>query len=308
MTRREYAGGAAATTITTPIASSGGGTVTLGTSVGWPTGAVGKFHVVVDPGTSAEEKILVDLRSGTTLSFSAGGRGADGTVSTSHVAGALIWLCYTALDADEANDHINKVAGAHAAAAIAFTPAGNISATTVQTAIAEVDAEADVRLDALETASTTYATFDGRLDAIEANDYVTAPRIATAKFTRTTAATVNSTPNAAIVWEGEDSDPDNMVSNATGIVTVSKAGTFIIGGTFTITGTINSPLTVLLKKNATNGTNTTCALGLNAGSTQATYGTTMYFDAGDTFIIHMTVASSSISVTNVSLEMTRFAA
>ncbi len=155
MTRRQYAGGAAATTIVGSIASSGSGTVTIANMTGWPDGSVGKFHVVVDAGTSAEEKILVDLRSGTTLSWSPGGRGADGTVSTSHAAGATIWLCVTALDLDEANAHVNNTATAHAASAITFAPAGNIVATTVQAAIAELDQDTDVRLDAVELVTAT---------------------------------------------------------------------------------------------------------------------------------------------------------
>lgn len=175
MARRSFAGGAVRTTITGSIPSSGGGTVTIAAATGWPDGSGGKFHVVVNPGDSSEEKILMDSLSGTTLTYSAGGRGADGSTATSHASGASIWLCYTAVDADEANAHVNLSADAHAASAITFTPTGNIAATTVQAAIAEVDSETDARLDALE--STDTAT-DARLDAIEANNWVTAARIA----------------------------------------------------------------------------------------------------------------------------------
>jgi hypothetical protein len=159
MARRGYAGGAVRTTLTASIASSGGGTVTIASATGWPDGSGGaKFHIVVDPGNSSEEKILVDSRSGTTLTFSSGGRGADGTLATSHSSGATIWLVFTAVDADEANAHINATASAHAATAVSFSPTGNIAATTVQAAIAEVDSETDSRLDTAESTITSHGT------------------------------------------------------------------------------------------------------------------------------------------------------
>ena len=160
MTRRQYSGGGVRTTITGSIAASGGGTVTIAAATGWPDGSVGKFAVIVDPGLSSEEKILVDSLTGTTLSYSSGGRGYDGSSATSHSSGATIWLCATSIDFDEANSHINATVAAHAASAISYTAGGTIAATTVQGAISELDSETDARL-----------------DLIEANDWVTSARI-----------------------------------------------------------------------------------------------------------------------------------
>jgi len=171
MARRQYAGGAAAATITGAIASSGGGTVTIDNTAGWPDGSIGKFHVVIDAGTSAEEKILMDLRSGSSLQFSSGGRGADGTVSTSHSTGAPIWICYTALDADEANAHLNTQNPAHTAAFIYFTPAGTISATNVQAAVQALDST-DSNLD------TRIDTAEATLNVIQQDNWVTQQRLA----------------------------------------------------------------------------------------------------------------------------------
>jgi hypothetical protein len=97
-TRRAYSGNAAATTISSGI-SAIDTSITITAATGWPSGA--PFHVVLDPGTAAEEKILV-TRSSTTLTVS-GSRGADDTSASSHSAGAVIYPVFTAVDANEAN-------------------------------------------------------------------------------------------------------------------------------------------------------------------------------------------------------------
>jgi hypothetical protein len=57
--------------------------------------------MVIDPGLSTEEKILVGSRS--TGSLSSITRGVDGTTAVSHSAGATCYPVFTASDADEAN-------------------------------------------------------------------------------------------------------------------------------------------------------------------------------------------------------------
>lgn len=179
MTRRMYAGGAAATNTVGDISSSGGGTVSLVDATGWPDGSVGKFHIVIDAGTSAEEKILVDFKTGSQLTFSPGGRGADGTVSTSHSSGAPIWLCVTAVDLDEANAHLNSALNAHLASAIYFSPAGTLNATNVQAALTELDAESDARLDNLEASTALILTPGWVTEPRILDDAVSARTIAT---------------------------------------------------------------------------------------------------------------------------------
>ena len=102
VTRRSYAGAAPACTLTSSI-TSGDTTASLtGTVTNWPTTASGPFHMVVDPGLSTEEKILVGSRS--TGSLSSITRGVDGTQAVSHSAGATCYPVFTASDADEANE------------------------------------------------------------------------------------------------------------------------------------------------------------------------------------------------------------
>jgi hypothetical protein len=187
---------------------------------------VGKFHIVVDPGNSSEEKILMDLRSGTTLSFSPGGRGADGTVSTSHAIGAQIWVCYTAVDADEANAHVNQALAAHTAAQVAFTPAGSLAATNVQTAIAELDSELDTRIDTLDTTLAALAAVDTaldvRLDALEATPDI---------LSLTASAAANSAGGTLIfTWDAEVSDPSGFITAPSDTITVPTG----LGGLYVI--------------------------------------------------------------------------
>lgn len=95
--------------------SSGATSITLAsTMTGWPTSS-NPFFIVVDPGTSKEEKICVVYNTTTTLtvvdpavtsgwSASANGRGADDTTDRSHDAGATVYPVFTAREANQANE------------------------------------------------------------------------------------------------------------------------------------------------------------------------------------------------------------
>jgi hypothetical protein len=61
--------------------------------------------VVIDPGTSAEEKVSATI-SGSTLTIT---RAQDDTTANSHSAGATIYPVFTANDADEANELVSKL-------------------------------------------------------------------------------------------------------------------------------------------------------------------------------------------------------
>ena len=102
VTRRSYAGAAPACTLTSSI-TSGDTTASLtGTVTAWPATAGGPFHMVIDPGLSTEEKVLVASRS--TGSLSSITRGVDGTTAVSHSAGATCYPVFTATDANDANE------------------------------------------------------------------------------------------------------------------------------------------------------------------------------------------------------------
>ena len=103
-TRRQYAGAAAATTITAGINTSDT-TCSLTATTGWPSTAAVPFYVVIDPGTSAEEKCSATI-SGSTLTLT---RAQDDTSASSHSSGATIYPVFTANDADEANEVVSKL-------------------------------------------------------------------------------------------------------------------------------------------------------------------------------------------------------
>jgi hypothetical protein len=103
-TRRQYAGASAATTITSGINTSDT-TCTLAATTGWPASAGVPFYVVIDPGTSSEEKVSATI-SGSTLTIT---RGQDDTTASAHSAGATIYPVFTANDADEANEIVSKL-------------------------------------------------------------------------------------------------------------------------------------------------------------------------------------------------------
>jgi hypothetical protein len=81
--------------------SSSDTSFTLVSATGWPGSPGNNFFVVIDRGTSSEEKVLCSSNSGTTVTVSA--RGQDGTSATTHNSGATVSLCITAIDGDEAN-------------------------------------------------------------------------------------------------------------------------------------------------------------------------------------------------------------
>ena len=103
-TRRQYKGAAAATTTTNSLNTSDT-SVTIASNTGWPSSAGVPFYVVIDPGTSAEEKCSATI-SGTTLTLT---RAQDDTTASSHSSGATIYPVFTANDADEANELVAKL-------------------------------------------------------------------------------------------------------------------------------------------------------------------------------------------------------
>jgi hypothetical protein len=100
-TRRSYAGAAPACTLTNSITSSDSTATLTGDVTNWNSTANGSFFMVIDPGLSTEEKVLVGTRSGSSLSSIT--RGVDGTTAAAHNSGATCYPVFTATDADQAN-------------------------------------------------------------------------------------------------------------------------------------------------------------------------------------------------------------
>jgi hypothetical protein len=103
-TRRQYKGAAVSTTTTNSLNTTDT-SVTIASTTGWPSSAGVPFYVVIDPGTSAEEKCSATI-SGSTLTLT---RAQDDTTASSHSSGATIYPVFTANDADEANELVSKL-------------------------------------------------------------------------------------------------------------------------------------------------------------------------------------------------------
>lgn len=98
---REYAGGAKRTQLVGDITAAST-TFTVADATSWPTGAVGPFAIALNLGRAGEEKVLVQSRSGNTLTVATGGRGYDGTTAATHQSGADVDHVLTAIDIREA--------------------------------------------------------------------------------------------------------------------------------------------------------------------------------------------------------------
>lgn len=97
---KDYDGGAVSTTLNGAI--SGAVTSIVVTSgVGLPDGTGGPYVIVVERGLATEEKILIDTRSGNTLTVQQ--RGYDGTVAQAHVDLSTVDHCLDAHSIKQAN-------------------------------------------------------------------------------------------------------------------------------------------------------------------------------------------------------------
>lgn len=104
--RKEFLGGAPSTTVSGAL-SDVATTITVASGTGLPTGAGGRFVMVIDRGLLSEEKVLVTTRSGTSLQNVQ--RGYDGTAAVSHLSGAVIEHCIDAHTIDQANALANAM-------------------------------------------------------------------------------------------------------------------------------------------------------------------------------------------------------
>ena len=104
VTRRQYKGAAAQTTTTNALSVSDT-SVTLTAVTGFPSTPAVPFFVVIDPGTSSEEKCSATI-SGSTLTLT---RAQDDTTAAVHASGATIYPVFSADDADEANQFVSTM-------------------------------------------------------------------------------------------------------------------------------------------------------------------------------------------------------
>jgi len=123
--RRYYAGGGTTTTLSSSM-SAGDTSFVVVNAAGWPGSPAANFIVVVDRGTTSEEKILCSSNTGTTVAVAT--RGYDGTSATTHSSAAAVSLCGGAIDFDEANQASNLLGNAAEGSIFYGKGAGTLSA------------------------------------------------------------------------------------------------------------------------------------------------------------------------------------
>jgi hypothetical protein len=108
-----------------------------------PVNTAGKdwFKAVLRDSAGNWEIVYVRTRTLGSAVLSNVQRAQEGTTAIGFASGSIVKLAITAADVENTVAHPNDDTAAHAATAISNTPAGNISATTVQAAINELDTE-----------------------------------------------------------------------------------------------------------------------------------------------------------------------
>ena len=168
--RRQYAGGAKPTTLASSLGGSTSDLVISGTDFSnYPDGSVGPFYVVIDRGQVSEEKILCVSRTGNTINvYNVGltnGRGADGTSVVSHSPGGTVEHVFTAVDADEANSHVNNTTSAHGLTIADVVVTTSTQTLTNKTLTSPVLNSPDINGGTIDGATISTSTFSGGITA-----------------------------------------------------------------------------------------------------------------------------------------------
>lgn len=107
MTRRYFTSGARETELTAPVNDTDI-TIQVDTPVGYPSSF--PFPIILELGTSSEEAMLVTNVAGSTYTVN---RGYDGSTAVAHSSGAKVVHGVTAIEFNEANEHVNTSTDVH---------------------------------------------------------------------------------------------------------------------------------------------------------------------------------------------------
>jgi DNA-binding HxlR family transcriptional regulator len=220
------------------------------------------------------------------------------------------------------------------AAEVVSTATTNIAALTVQTALAELDAEklalaggtmsGDITMGANDisgTGSVTATTFSGNLigNILDSNENELVKGTATASAVNEINVTNAATGNGATISaSGDDTDIDlNIEAKGTGVVNTS--GDLTVGGAMDVTGStsmaaINSDGVVTLSNNTTSSSSSTGALkvtggvgvaeNLNVGGTIDVTGSTSMAAISSDGVVTLSNNTTSTSSTTGALKVT----
>lgn len=259
---RFYSSTAAETTLTGGISNSAT-TMVVASVSGFPVSY--PYTLVIDKDTTNEEIVTVSEASGTTLTLSA--RGADGSLATTHSAGAVVTHMATARDFREPQEHIAAEQNVHgigsgsavvgtataqtltnktidaAANTITNLVQANVGGLVAALAAKAVDTEV-VKLAGTQTVTgaktfSATTTLSGAVTAsgavtstggltIDGVDPLNPPRC---HLKRTVAQAISSGGSAeVVVWDEETTDPTGMHSPSGTRITIATPGLYSIRG------------------------------------------------------------------------------
>ena len=268
--------------------------MTLTATTGFPSTAAVPFYVVIDPGTSSEEKCSATI-SGATLTLT---RGQDDTTAVAHSSGATIYPVFTANDADEANEVVSKLttkgdllvtsgsALNRLAVGTNYQVLGADSTATNGVAWGQV-AAAGLATDAV----TTVKILDANVTAAKlASDSVTQAKIAdravgSAELTNLTVATAITDTYTLVLADAQKIIPLNKATAFTVTVPPNSSVAFTIGDQVNLLQTGAGQITVAGGSGVT--VNPTAKLKLNG---QYAAGTLVKVDTNSWVLIGNTVA------------------
>jgi hypothetical protein len=115
---KEYKGAAVTATLSAGLDSSSI-SFSISPTTGWPTGGVGPFTVIIDPG-GVEEQLYCSALSAGVLTVTT--RGYNGTAAVAHLQGVSVVHAPTSVDFTEANAHVMAVSGVHSGLAPLASP------------------------------------------------------------------------------------------------------------------------------------------------------------------------------------------
>ena len=239
MARREYTSGRP-TTLSAAF-DIGAGSFTIaddGSAATWPTSADYDFFVTIDAGTAQEERVLCSGRASRVVTVAAGGRGADGTTESNHLAGATVWPSWSATDANEANVHIESTGYASYSKAVHGLGSGDgvvVGTTKEQTLTLKTLTSPKINDSVAVTASSTELNvldgIPGTLTATELG-YVDGVTSAIQTQLNTLTSSISSlvlVPTGTIVMYGAAAAPDGWLL-CNGQSTASYAGLAAVVG------------------------------------------------------------------------------
>ena len=158
-----------------------GSLTNVATSLTVQTGHGDRFPIIASPAYTVitledasgnREVIKVTARAGAADTMTIV-RAQEGTSARAWAAGDSVELRMTAAEVQTLFDHVDDTAGAHAASAIANTPAGNLAATTVQAALNELQTDVDTREKSINAAAAKTTPVDadtlGLIDSAASN-------------------------------------------------------------------------------------------------------------------------------------------